>query len=151
MRLTKGFLFLYVVYIFVVLVGRYINQRMKFRDMGETAVRKNDFSSNSTRTNATVVAVRAVNAEADEYENEADYENENLTRPLLTKTHTEELPEVSFSGSDALKNTFIPIDFDEWRTSNIIFKFMILVKVLKTNTNKNIYVFYHRAETFKRY
>lgn len=126
---------LYVVYILVVVIGRYVNQRMKVRHLGEDAVRKNDFSCNSERprtsssTSSIVVRPNAINAEDDEYKAEEEYENENLTKPLLTKSHVEELPEVGFSSSDAIKMTFMPIDKDEWRTSNFIFRFMILVKV----------------------
>jgi hypothetical protein len=74
------------------------------------------------------VRPNAINTD-DEYKAEEEYENENLTKPLLTKSHVEELPEVGFSSSDAIKMTFMPIDKDEWRTSNFIFRFMILVKV----------------------
>lgn len=126
---TLGFLLMYVVYILVVVLGRYVNQRIKFRMGGEAALRKNDFSSEISRRKSVNHGDIVHPVNIDEYTAEEEYESENLTRPLLTKTNVEELPDVGFCKKDVFKNTFIPIDLDDWRSSNILFKLMILVKV----------------------
>ena len=118
-------MFLYVIYIIVVLLGRFINQKIKIRRGIVTT--KNDFSSETIIEKKSVPRT-SVNVEAADYEAEEEYENEELTRPLLSKTHVEELPEVGFSRKDAFKTTFIPIDKHEWIQSNLLFKFIMLVK-----------------------
>ncbi len=70
----------------------------------------------------------------DEERAEEQYENEELTRPLLTKTHVTELPENEFTTLQALKTTFTPFDKAEWSESNLLFKLMIIVKVTKRIT-----------------
>ena len=123
---TLGFLFMYGVYIFVVLFGRYINQKIK--RMRGISASINDFSSERA-------VIRSQNAPATnsglnrEEEEEEEYENENITRPLLTKTNVHELPDVQFSKSSSLIAALMPFEAKDWRESNFLFKFMILVKV----------------------
>lgn len=147
---------MYVIYILVVVIGRYVNQRMKFRELGAAAIRKNDFSSDSTRrqslTGAAPPIAQPVNAIEDEFGAEEEYESEQVARPLLTKSHVEELPEVGFSKSDALVNTFVPVDGDDWRKSNILFKFMILVKVYIARHNQDsVCIYYNPPPPKKRH
>ena len=123
---TLGFLVLYVVYILVVVIGRYVNQRIKYGD--NTTERKNDFSSASTSGEAR----RNMNLNValyDEERAEEEYENEEITRPLLTKTHHEELPELEFNAWDAIKATFTPFEKEDWKTSGFFLRVMIIVKI----------------------
>ncbi len=124
----KGFLLLYIVYILVVVIGRYVNQRMKYGT--DVTNRKNDFSCASTSGEARHNANLNV-ALYDEEQAEEQYENDEMTRPLLTKTHVNELPELTeeFTTMFALKTTFTPFEKDEWKESNLLFKLMIIVKV----------------------
>lgn len=129
---TLGFLLLYVVYILTVVIGRYVNQRLKYGD--NLAARKNDFSSASTQQqgSSTSAGTRNMNVNValyDEEKAEEEYENDELTRPLLTKTHVTELPEQEFTMLDAIVNTFVPWDKQEWSESNFVFKLMIIVKI----------------------
>lgn len=88
---------MYVFYILVVLIGRYINQKIKISQGIQPT--KNDFSSETiiTKKESQPKTSRAINVDVQEYEAEEEYENEELTRPLLSKTNIEELPEVGFS------------------------------------------------------
>jgi sodium/potassium/calcium exchanger 6 len=126
---TLGFLMLYVVYILVVVLGRYINQKIKYRD--GNVVRKNDFSS-APQTSTAIETRRQqmiLNAAFyDEESAEEEYENEEVNRPLLTKSPVESLEE-EFSTWDAFKNTFIPFDRKEWAESNWILRLVIIAKV----------------------
>lgn len=73
----------------------------------------------------------SVNVQADlgiENEAEEEYENEELTRPLLSRTHIEELPEIGFSAKDAITMSFIPIEKSEWDESSLFFKLIMVVK-----------------------
>jgi Ca2+/Na+ antiporter len=129
---TLGFLLLYVAYIFVVLVGRYVNQRIKYATLGEAAVRKNDFSSANvaTTSDSLINAERNVNSNEEQrnYEALEEYENENVTIPLLRKNH--ETPDVLFSQPTlALKDALLPFTSDDWTEANYLFKFMLILKV----------------------
>lgn len=128
---TLGFLFLYVIYILVVVLGRYVNQRIKLSSGGANAVLKNDFSSSSVnRPNATT-SRNASNDDDEEVRVVNDYEeHETLRQPLLTKITHQEDDDVVFSKKHALKDTFIPLDTHEWKESNLFFKILIMVKVL---------------------
>jgi Ca2+/Na+ antiporter len=128
---TLGFLFLYVVYILVVVLGRYVNQKIKLSSGGTNAVLKNDFSSSSVnRANGrTSGNAQNNNEEEDRAVNEYE-EHETLRQPLLTKITHQEDDEVIFSRQHALKDTFIPLDTHEWKESNLFFKILIMVKVL---------------------
>lgn len=111
------------------LTGRFINQRIKIK-RGIT-VTKNDFSSETIIRRKESMPQTPINIQGDtENENEAEeeYENEELTRPLLSRTHIEELPEIGFSTKDALGMTFIPIEKSEWEESNLFFKLIMIVK-----------------------
>ena len=116
---------MYVFYIIVVLFGRYINQKIKVSR--GISIAKNDFSSENNPTNSRInenVLNDALNEEA------SDEEYENLTRPLLGHQHGNiEIPIVEFSNASSFVEAFIPFDRNEWRESNILFKFMIIVKV----------------------
>ena len=135
---TLGFLVLYVIYILIIVVGRYVNQKMKAKRHGSSAVRKNDFSSgnltSSTRAQASTSQNASINdQETDEEERaEREYDGEAVTEQLLPRVSPNlhmDSPEVVFSSGQALMSTLIPIDMTEWRQSNIIFKLMIIVKV----------------------
>jgi hypothetical protein len=73
---TLGFLFLYVVYIFVIVFGRYINQKIKAKR--GIVPRKNDFRQSASvssirRTNSTI---KRYNLQNDLINTQADDENE---------------------------------------------------------------------------
>ncbi|CAF0867594.1 unnamed protein product [Brachionus calyciflorus] len=127
---TLGFLLLYVFYIFVVLIGRFVNQRIKIRR--GIVSKRSDFSSEAIireRENSPRASVNVARADFEtENEAEEEYENEELTRPLLSRTHIEELPEVGFSQKDAFLMTFIPIEKSEWEEANLFFKLIMVVK-----------------------
>lgn len=111
------------------LTGRFVNQRIKLK-RGIVST-KNDFSSEAIIQRKESMPKSLVNIQDDaENENEAEeeYENEELTRPLLSRTHIEELPEIGFSVKDAVKMTFIPIEKSEWEESNWFFKFIMVLK-----------------------
>jgi len=119
-----AFLLMYLFYIIVVLFGRYINQKIKVAR--GISITKNDFSSDkptSSRVNESDLN-EALNEEAsaDEYEGER--------RPLLDdRTNESEIPIIEFSNGSSLKEALTPFDKNEWKESNILFKFMIIVKV----------------------
>jgi len=95
-------------------------------------VRKNDFSS----INTAITSESLINEERDIIPGEEqrnfdaieEYENENVTMPLLKKSH--ETPDVIFSQpTSALKEALLPFNSDDWTEANYLFKFMLLVKV----------------------
>jgi hypothetical protein len=109
-----------------------VNQRIKYATLGEAAVRKNDFSSvNVARSSDSLInEERNVNSSEEQrnYDAIEEYENENVTMPLLKKTH--ETPDVVFSQpTSALKDALLPFDADDWNEANYLFKFMLIVKV----------------------
>lgn len=111
------------------MTGRFINQRIKLKRGIVTS--KNDFSSETIITRKDSMPQTSVNIQADlENENEAEeeYENEELTRPLLSRTHIEELPEIGFSAKDAVTMSLMPIDKSEWEESNLFFKLIMIIK-----------------------
>ena len=115
---------MYVFYIFVVLFGRYINQKIKVAR--GISITKNDFSSEkptSSRINDDDLN-EALNEEA------ATEEYEGERRPLLADQANDlEIPIIEFSNGSSLKEAFTPFDTKEWNESNFLFKFMIIVKV----------------------
>jgi hypothetical protein len=144
---TLGFLLLYVLYILVVVLGRYVNQRIKVATHGAGALLKNDFSCNSVNVNgprsggaSTSNAGLIGNEAYDRDRADTEYEeNEALRRPLLGRKSSRDSQTLSDNASEshyqvvslkmAIIDTFLPIDLVEWKESNILFKFMIIVKV----------------------
>lgn len=109
-----------------------MNQRIKYATLGEAAVRKNDFSSvNVARTSDSLINEdRNINSNEEQrnYDAIEEYENENVTMPLLKKSH--ETPDVVFSQpKSALKDALLPFNSEDWAEANYLFKFMLIVKV----------------------
>ena len=119
-----GFLGLYVLYIFVVLFGRYLNRKLRER-RGDT-VRRNHFSSNNIQTiknraNSSIV----VNEDVDDNEE---------ARPLLRNENSpmaiaEEDETTDYTNKTALIAAFQPYDPKEWRESKFLNKSLIVLKV----------------------
>jgi len=89
------------------------------------SITRNDFSSDrptSSRINESDLDAALNEGPADEYEGER--------RPLLNEQANElEIPIVEFSNGSSLKEALTPFDKNEWKESNIFFRFMIIVKV----------------------
>lgn len=136
---TLGFLFLYVIYIFVVIGGRYANQKIKQK---KGIVSNNDFGNKrentpNLRTDTTIQD--SYNGE-DDRGDEDEEEIRNITRPLLEDDKNnndvdEESPLIySLNGQrplnvkKSLKASCNPVDRKEWKDSNIINKILILIK-----------------------
>lgn len=123
---TMGFLGLYVLYIFVVLFGRYLNRKLRER-RGDT-VRRNHFSSNNIQTiknraNSSIVVNEDVN----------DDDNEEA-RPLLRNENSpmaiaEEDETTDYTNKSALLAALQPYDPKEWGESKFLNKTLILFKV----------------------
>ncbi len=119
---TLGFLFLYVVYIFVVVIGRYVNQKIK---LSQGIMIKNDFRARGlTGKSATL---DSYNGEDDRSECEED---EEATQPLLTNSNREfDFSTTESTYSKSLSISCLPIDFNEWRESNLINRALLVVKI----------------------
>ena len=101
---------MYVFYIFVVLFGRFINQKIKVAR--GISITKNDFSSEKPTSSRI---------------NESDL-NDCEIQPLLVNQNSLKKT-VKFSVGSSLKEAFCLYDANEWKKSNIFFKFMIIAKV----------------------
>ena len=130
----KGFLLLYVLYICVIVFGRYINQKIKLR-AGITP-RKNDFRQSASANEHR----RRKNVNEDEYDAEqqedeyedTDEEISQITRPLLDSTNedldmSEEASLMTYK--IALKKALMPINIHEWNNSNVFNKITLIIKV----------------------
>ena len=115
---------MYLFYIVVVLFGRYINQKIKVAR--GLSITKNDFSSE--RPTSSKINEDDLNEALNEEASADEYEGER--RPLLNdNTEQPEIPIVEFSNGSSLKEALTPFDKNEWKESNIFFRFMIIVKV----------------------
>lgn len=115
---------MYLFYIVVVLFGRYINQKIKVAR--GLSITKNDFSSE--RPTSSKINEDDLNEALNEEASADEYEGER--RPLLNdNTEQSEIPIVEFSNGSSLKEALTPFDKNEWKESNIFFRFMIIVKV----------------------
>jgi len=127
-----AFLGLYVVYIFVVCFGRYINQKRK-RATGQF-VNKNDFSSENKKSiirNESYERNNLINEQEDEVNQEDDSLEDDLTRPLMSghsHNHETDDADIQYTYSSAILECLNPIDSNEWKESNYLFKFMAIVK-----------------------
>lgn len=99
---------------------------------------KNDFSSDNRANSGTIKNEsysRIINEEeGDETENDQQDDSlseENLTQPLLSNNHDESFDpdvDVNYTYKSAITEAFTPINAEEWRESNTLFKIMHVVK-----------------------
>ena len=126
----KGFLFLYVVYILVVILGRYVNQRNK-RKQGIISHR-NEFSSSDNRT--VVANIDVNNVEHDEvFPNEEqntinDEETNEERTPLMGGESRNEVI-VQYPLSVVIKKAMRTFTKSEWDESNILMKMFLIIQV----------------------
>jgi hypothetical protein len=132
-NIKLAFLGLYVVYIFVVCFGRYINQKRK-KATGQF-VNKNDFSSENKKSiirNESYERNNLINEQEEEDVNQEDDSLEDdLTRPLMSghsHNHETDDADVQYTYTSAILECLNPIDLNEWKESNYLFKFMAIVK-----------------------
>lgn len=131
---TLGFLGMYVVYIVVVIGGRYVNQKIKLK---KGIVTKNDFKAKSTN----IEDRNRANGIQDSYNGEDDRDSATsdddeiaeITRPLLNTNNGDDDVEsnsqmLKTNYKKSLKQTCNPIDITEWKESNIINKAIIVIK-----------------------
>lgn len=121
---TLGFLFLYVVYILVVILGRYVNQKIK---ISKGIVTKNDFKARSN-TEYSNGGVDSYNGENDRDSDDDD--DEEAHRPLLNENtiNDQELKVVESDYKTATRASCIPLNVKEWNESNIINKAIIVIQ-----------------------
>lgn len=123
---TIGFLSLYVIYILVVVLGRYVNQRMRTRN-GE--IIRNAFSSDHVASRPNVV-----NDDEDDDENRERAEQQPLLIKEKRNSRSSESgvslgdTDIVYTKSSSFLATFVPFDREEWRKSNCLFRLMIIIK-----------------------
>lgn len=121
---TLGFLFLYGVYIFVVIFGRYVNQKIK---LSKGIVTKNDFKAKTSNAGKSNIQ--------DSYNGEDDRDSDNddeANEPLLGDIREDNDVEASDISTKnnypmSLKTTCLPIDLNEWNDSNLFNKIYICI------------------------
>lgn len=125
---TLGFLFLYVIYIVVVVFGRFVNQKIKLR---KGIVTKNDFRNRGTSERTDHGDIQdSYNGEDDRSSDDDDDEIRAITRPLLDKEDVEASSDATNSTyKKSLKHGCIPLDLKEWNESNLFNKSLIVIKV----------------------
>ncbi len=127
---TLGFLILYLIYIIIIIGGRYVNQRIK-RARGILS-RRNDFSSASVESN--IVVKERINESDDSNPiiNQDSYDDYDESRPLmspqLSAMNTQKLP-LTREIINGLK-VFTRNDWDE---ANIFTKILLIIKVCLGN------------------
>ncbi len=112
---------MYVVYICVVCFGRLINQKIK-KATGQFKS-KNDFSSKSKNTKSATI-----NETFEDDENEGE---DDLTSPLMSghsHNHETDDEDIQYTYTSAILECLNPIDLNEWKESNYLFKSMAIVK-----------------------
>ena len=129
---TLGFLFLYVIYIVVVVLGRYVNQRIKLKTLGAEAVAKNDFKRTAPNCEAQLSSPHTHVAVYEEAEASAEdeMEAEGLRKPLLTKIINQPIPDVELTYYNSLTEAVSGFDLKEWHDSTFLFKIMVIIKVI---------------------
>ena len=121
-----------MVYIFVVCFGRYINQKRK-KATGQF-VNKNDFSSENKKSiirNESYERNNLINEEEENANQEDDSLEDDLTRPLMSRhshNHETDDADIQYTYTSAILECLNPIDLNEWKESNYLFKFMAIVK-----------------------
>ena len=133
---TLGFLAMYVVYIIVVIGGRFINQKIKLK---KGIVTKNDFKAkvSTEGTNNRAYGVQdSYNGEddRDSATTENDDEISEITRPLIENNNNDN-DDLESNGrmvktnyKKSLKQSCNPIDMTEWKESNILNKAIVIIK-----------------------
>jgi hypothetical protein len=126
----KGFLFLYVVYILVVIFGRYINQKIK-RKNGIVSNR-NEFSSNDDRTVVANIDVNNVEHDevfpSDDQHTTINDEETDERRPLMGGEDTNEVI-VKYPLSVTIRKALRTFTKSEWDESNIFMKIFLIIQV----------------------
>ena len=122
----------------MVVLGRYINQKIKYKQSGSNAVRKNDFSASVNSSSSKKSKIVSVNAENEEIPDSIAYYDDplndtyedELTRPLISESvEIIDVEVIKFTYKSALLSAIKPFDAKEWKESNLLLKFMLLVKV----------------------